>query len=387
MSQDTLNSLPEKEENLVLVDQESVDLDGSDTSSEDVSITEPFDPSKIRVETKNTQMDALIKRLKNGEIDLSPDFQRKAGIWKDEAQCRLIESMLIKIPLPAFYMDASDDNKWLVVDGLQRLTAVKRFVIDQELALTGLEFLVDYNGCKFDDLPRSLQRRIEETDIVVYQIQPGTPHRVKFDIFRRINTGGEPLSAQEIRHALNQGKITKFLAKMANSTEFKRATMSGVSSKRMDDRECVVRFLAFSLSPADEYKVDNFDSFLNDAMAAANKMTDEALEQLGKRFLRAMAAAQRIFIGDAFRKRYRKGVGRHPINKALFEAWSVNLNLLADDEIEKLVEHKDQLKQLFIEKMNTDDFDKSVSQGTGSISRVRTRFNTVRSIIMEVLEC
>jgi Protein of unknown function DUF262 len=385
MSPDTSNELSEKEKNLVLVDQENVELDGSDTSSEEVSITEPFDPSKIRVETKNTQMDALIKRLKNREIDLAPDFQRKAGIWKDEAQCRLIESMLIKIPLPAFYMDASDDNKWLVVDGLQRLTAVRRFVIDQELALTGLEFLVDYNGCKFDDLPRSLQRRIEETDIVVYQIQPGTPHRVKFDIFRRINTGGEPLSAQEIRHALNQGKITKFLTKMANSNEFKRATVGGVSAKRMDDRECVVRFLAFCSSSVDEYKVDNFDSFLNDAMAAANKMADEELERLGKRFLRTMKAAHKIFTGDAFRKRYSKIAGRHPINKALFEAWSVNLDLLTDEEIEKLIDRKEQLKNLFIEKMNTDDFDKSVSQGTGSVSRVKTRFNTVKTIIEEVL--
>jgi len=249
-------------------------------------------------------------------------------------------------------MDASDDSKWIVVDGLQRLTAIRRFVIDQDLVLSGLEFLTDYNGSKFDDLPRGLQRRIEEADIVVYQIQPGTPRRVKFDIFRRINTGGEPLSAQEIRHALNQGKVTQFLAKMATSNEFKRATANGVSSKRMDDRECVVRFLAFCLSPADEYKVDNFDSFLNDAMAEVNKMTDEGMEKLGKRFLRSMNAARKLFGRDAFRKRYSKGAGRHPINKALFEAWSVNLDRLKDQEIDKLITYKDELNDLFIKSMN-----------------------------------
>lgn len=95
------------------------------TESDD-QIKEPFDPTLIRVETKPLSMDLLISRIKNKEIDLMPDFQRKAGIWSDAAQSRLIESMLIRIPLPAFYMDASDEDEWLVVDGLQRLTGKTR---------------------------------------------------------------------------------------------------------------------------------------------------------------------------------------------------------------------------------------------------------------------
>ena len=372
---------------LVLANQSDVELDGSDTSGEDLEITPPYDPSKIRVETKNTQMDAVIKRIRNNEINLSPDFQRQAGVWTPKTQSQLIESMLMKIPLPAFYMDATDDSHWLVVDGLQRLTTVKNFVVDKVMALQGLEYLIELNGKKFDEIPRHLQRRIEETDIVIYQIQPGTPDRVKFDIFKRINTGGAPLSAQEIRHALNQGKITPILKELAESVEFKNATDKGVASKRMDDRECVLRFLAFSMTPAETYNADRFDQFLNDAMAKANKMEDNELEEIANLFKRTMKLAKSIFGNDAFRKRYDRDHGRYPVNKALFEAWSVNLGKLTPEESRDLISKKDELLIIFMGVMSDSEFEQAISQGTGSTKRVRLRFEIIEGIIKEVLSC
>ena len=372
--------------NTVLVNMDIAPLDGVDVSNEEVVITTPFDTSKIRVETKNTQMDSLIKRIKNKEIDLAPGFQRRAGIWSDKAQSLLIESMLIKIPLPAFYMDATDDGCWLIVDGLQRLTTIRRFVISEELALCGLEFLTDYEGKKFSELPRSFQRRIEETDIVVYQIQPGTPDDVKFDIFRRINTGGEPLSAQEIRHALNQGDVTQWLERLANSDAFKDATDRGVSPKRMDDRECVLRFLAFSLSPPTSYKENNFDLFLNSAMQRANKLDSKVLQEYENLFYKAMNTAQQIFCGDAFRKRYNEMDSRYPINKALFEAWSVALGKLDANEYSSLIRDRAVVKTKFLSLMNDDkEFEAAISQGTGSVKRVRYRFAQIENIIKECL--
>ncbi|MCL7421790.1 MAG: DUF262 domain-containing protein [Methylobacter sp.] len=370
----------------VLVDESSVPLDGDDTSNDDITITTPFDTSKIRVETKNTQMDALIKRIKNNEINLEPGFQRRAGIWTDKAQSRLIESMLIKIPLPAFYMDATNDDRWLVVDGLQRLTTIRRYVVSEELALTGMEFLTEYNGKKFSELPRSFQRRIEETDIVIYQIQPGTPADVKFDIFRRINTGGEPLSQQEIRHALNQGPVTEFLEKLANSVEFKIATDKGVSPKRMDDRECVLRFLAFTFFPSASYNNDNFDQFLNSAMFHANQLGAIKLREYEELFVKAMQTAHELFGKDAFRKRYDVSSARFQINKALFETWAVNLGKLDNKDREKLVSNRAQLINKFVEVMNKDkEFESSISQGTGSVRKIHYRFKKIAEIIQESL--
>ena len=371
----------------VLISEIEAPLDGNDTSNEDIQILNPFNPTSIRVDTKNMQMDALIKRMRENEIDLEPSFQRRNNIWNDQVQSRLIESMLIKIPLPAFYMDATNDDKWIIVDGLQRLNTVRRFVIDKKLALTSLEFLTDYNGKKFNEIPRNFQRRIEETDIVVYLIQPGTEKRAKFDIFRRINTGGLPLTPQEMRHALNQGQATDFLKELAESENFLRATANGVSPKRMEDRECVLRFLAFSLLPSEKYTDYNFDQFLNDRMAELNTLSQIDISKLRLAFFKAMNLAEKIFDNDAFRKRYQINKTRHPINKALFECWSVNLSKLTNEEEKTLIKKKDELKSKFIQSLLEDrEFEVSISQGTGSINRVKYRFSKIKKLIREVLD-
>lgn len=359
-------------------------VEDEDTSTEG-KITKPFDPALIRIETQTMSIDTLLARIRENELQLQPGFQRRPGIWKDGAQSRLVESLLIKIPLPAFYMDATDEDNWLVVDGLQRLTTLKRFVLDQKLRLTGLEFLTQYEGMIYKELPRKLHRRILETQVTVYRIESGTPSDVKFNIFKRINTGGLPLSPQEIRHALNQGKATELLAELAKTTEFKEATSYGVSEARMDDRECCLRFLAFTLTPYTDYTKDNFDAFLNDTMGRINIMNDEDLARLGIIFKGAMTAAKDLFGNDAFRKRYSKADSRKPVSKALFEAWAVNLGKLSNDEIETLRRRKRRLKEQFINLMHDRLFDSSVSQGTGDIRKVTLRFESIEKIIQGVL--
>jgi hypothetical protein len=350
-------------------------------------ITEPFDPTLIRVESKTMTMDLLIARMKESEIDLKPGFQRRAGIWKDEAQSRLIESLLIRIPIPAFYMDATDENKWLVVDGLQRLSSIRRFVIDKTLKLVGLEFLRHLDGKTFDGLTRNFQRRINETQITAYLIEKGTPPEVKFNIFKRINTGGLPLSSQEIRHALNQGEAALMLERLAGSDAFKKATNYSVPSERMADREFVLRYLAFMVRPYTEYKVKDYDGFLNDSMAEINRLAGADAGQLAafeKAFGRAMGTAYAIFGKDAFRKRFKRGDRRKPINKALFESLSVNLAKLSDEALATLVAQKEVVKDRLIELTGT-NFVEAISQSTGDTSKVQTRFSKIELLLRSVL--
>lgn len=362
----------------------------SDVEYEDLSgvlMEKPFDPNKIDITTKTPSIDILIKRLKANptEIDLSPAFQRQGDLWDEEKQSRLIESILIKFPLPAFYFDGSDNNKWLVVDGLQRLSSLRNFIILNKLKLKGLEFLRQLNGMKFEELPRSLQRQIEETQITAYIINDGTPEEVKFNIFQRINTGGLTLNSQEIRHALNQGVPATFVAELADMDEFKAATNGALKPKRMLDREFITRFLAFYLHPFNEY-IPDLDTYMNTAMSELKRKDELQLREIKSDFSEAVLLAQSIFGEWAFRKADKYPEKRKPINKALFEVWTVSLAKLDDIQRWKLKIKKDILfeKSIRLVKEDTTFFD-SITTSTGNKSSVAYRFSSIEKIINETL--
>lgn len=361
-------------------------LEEEDTGS-GFEITQPFDPARIRVETKPMVISLLMDRISNREIDLTPGFQRKGGIWSAKAKSQLVESLLIRIPLPAFYMDGSDESRWLIVDGLQRLFTLKSFVIDKVLQLTGLEFLgKECNGKRFDQLPRNLQRRILETQVTVFLIQENTPPEVKFNIFKRINTGGLPLSSQEIRHALNQGKACTLLQELAESGEFKTATNNGIRDDRMGDRECILRFLAFLRTSYRDYRANNIDAFLNQCMIELNHLSDVEVRGLEQRFRRAMVDCYRIFGDKAFRKQNRWSHRRNPINRALFEVWSANIEALSLDEVDRLQVRNADLQERFLSLLDDTSFAGAISYGTGDPQKVRLRFSKVNDIIRETLQ-
>lgn len=353
-------------------------------------ITQPFDPTQINISAKQLSLDVLIKRIRHKEILLSPDFQRNE-VWNLRTRSRLIESLLIRIPLPAFYMDATDEEEWLVVDGLQRLSTLRDFVIEQDdakrLRLQGLEFLTDLENYDYDRLPRNYQRRIDETQVTVYLIETGTPVKVKFNVFKRINTGGMPLSPQEIRHALNQGDATRLLKDLAESPEFIAATGGGISPKRMSDRECVLRSLAFMMASYKEYTRRDFDEFLTSAMQQLNEMTPSDCATLKRRFIRAMIDAHELFGENAFRKLESPGkrAARFPINKALFEVWTCHLAALPDDAMAVIKERNDRLNRGFTALQRDTNFVAAISQGTAKPEKVKYRFRAIENLIRKTL--
>ena len=365
---------------------EGVEKEQLEDVSDSAAIEEPFDPTKIRISTKQTTVALIVERMRHEEIILQPDFQRSDNVWPPTTRSRLIESLLLRIPLPVFYMAADPDDNWMVVDGLQRLSVLRDFVLKQTLRLRGLEYLSQFDAHSFDELPRPMQRRITETELSCHVIEPGTPPEVMFNVFKRINTGGKPLVGQEIRHALNPGPVRALLGELARSEEFLKATGGTVKPKRMADRECVLRFLAFRSLGEAEYG-GRLDDFLMKAMRFLN-YSPEHHELLRDDFRRAMSLASDIFGREAFRKPNRPGYARwrSPVNKPLFESLSVALAEVPEDFTGVLRMRKGEIVDHLAQLMKADtEFIESISVGTQTTRQVTIRFGRMRQMVRGVL--
>ena len=245
---------------------------GLQKEDEPTEFLKPFDPKSIKISQKVISLDQIITRMKNGTIRVSPDFQRNE-VWNETQKSLLIESLLLNIPIPMFYVSADENGVWDVVDGLQRLSTLRDFIITKKLKLKNLEFWADYNGKTYDDLSPILYNRINETQLYMTIIEPSSPQDVKFNIFKRINTGGISLSSQEIRHALYQGKGTVLLKELSEGESFLCATDYSINDKRMSAREVILRCLSFLLLGSNGYyNNDNMDSFLNRGIQVLNNL-------------------------------------------------------------------------------------------------------------------
>ena len=352
----------------------------TENAESDESISNPFDPSKIKVDREPMSVFQVLRKISLGEIVLNPEFQRNI-VWDPIRRSRLIESALLRIPLPAFYFDGIDVNCWTVIDGLQRLSTLRDFISKKSFRLQGLEYLTSAEGKTFDELPRGMRRDLEETQVTLFIIRPETPPEVKFTIFYRINTGGLVLTPQEIRHALFQGAATKLLRKLAKSKEFQAATDGGVSDTRMDARECVLRYLAFHLHPYTEYVKSDLNSFLSSTMKEINEMSVNELAHLDMSFREAMTRAWKVLGRVAFRKF--TPARRGPINKALLESWA---NVLQAYDLDALLNRKDQIRSKLSSMFYDADYARALSAGTGGVSAVKTRFERAHSVVKEALQ-
>ena len=289
-------------------DGEASGLEVEKVDAPEGTIQVPFDPSKIDVITQARTVDLLLTRLKEGELDLSPDFQRRDNIWDEKRKSSLIESMLLRIPIPSLYVSEDNNGDYTVVDGLQRLCAIAHFVdvaaLNQAvkgalnpLRLTGLQSLLDQKNKSFAELPRPLKRRIKETELTLHIIRASTPKAVKFNIFSRINQGGLPLTAQEIRNAIyGEGQWRERVRKLAEGTPFLTATDHKIKVERMEDIELVLRFVALYTFDSKRPDNENLDDFLNDTVEKRSVVwDDEKWAEIGSSVYQELADCSLVF--------------------------------------------------------------------------------------------
>lgn len=376
-------------------------LEEDEALSPDDSEFEPFNPELISIDTKKITMDTLIRRLNQKTINLSPDFQRNY-VWTIEKKSQLIESLMLKIPLPMFYVSSDEKGNYTVVDGLQRLSTLRDYLIDHKFKLQKLEFWGDQlNNCGFNELPEYLQNRIFETEFTFTVINQGTPDIVKRNIFKRVNRGGAPLTDQEIRHALYSGSSTDLLKILAQEESFLRATNYSIKAERMLDRELILRLLSFMIRNYSAYpKNGNMDLFLCDTLKIMNSMPNlnskeviqisnnissevkyHDINEIKRKFCEAMNRASTIFGEHTFRKSY-YGQRKSPVNKSLFEVWGTLLSELSEDEFIILKKNKRKFLMTYRESFLTNyDFDEIISRNALKYNSVVERYTKLNQLL------
>lgn len=343
----------------------------------------PLDDLMVRSETRTVA--EVIKRIDSERYSMNPDFQRDF-IWKKDKQSKLIESCIMRIPLPVFYVAEGEDGRVVVVDGLQRLSTFRTF-LSNDLALE-LGKKHPLEGKKFDDLPTRLQERIEDTQIILYILDSHAPDRARLDIFERVN-GGVPLTRQQMRNAIYNGPATRWLADAADSKLFKNVTGGSLRPDTMRDREALNRFCAFQLLGWEAYSGGDMDGFLADALQKMNKMSEKDLIALRDGLNKSLKINRKLFGRHAFRKSLADGhrnVARSLLNISLFEVSAVIFSRISEQSLENDRQVIVDTFRRLVDEHKGHNFYDYISYSTNSTIQVQGRFSLAEAALKEHLQ-
>lgn len=295
-------------------------------------------------------------------ILLSIEYQRKY-VWDDAKASRLIESLLLNVPIPVCYFAEDEEGAYEVIDGLQRLTTIKRF-LDGEFALTGISVLTELDGKRYNDLAPRDQRRLESRTIRCIVITDDSHPDIKFDVFERLNTGAASLTAQELRNSIYRGALNDALKFLADEDYF-TDLLGGSSNKRMEYEELVLRFFALTEGVL-EYRPP-LRQFLNEYMRRNRELVPSL--ELVSRFEDSCRTALEVFGEVPFRL-----PGSRNLNKALFDAIMIPI---AYADREALLDKASDVRAVLKILLESDEFKTAIGRATADRFRMLYRIGAV----------
>lgn len=316
----------------------------------------------------------IVRMISEGDLVLDPDYQRNY-IWDNKKASKLVESIILNVPIPVVYVSEEKDSSWTVIDGLQRLNSLKRF-FDGQFKLSGLDVLSELNKCDFKSLPSKASRMLKNGLLRIVMVTADSNEDIKYDIFMRLNTGAVHLNEQELRNCLYRGKFNTFLQEEAGNKQWLEMLGLEEPHKRMADRELLLRFLALSVNwdrAANEVKgyKGNMKSFMNAFM----KQYQDDEGQLN--YFRALCdetieKVYEVYGVEAFRRLNEDG-SVSPINRAIMDALMIS-SIPYDKE--KLLSKKQEIRErLFNELSNDTEFRLSTLNATSDTKVVRFRIS------------
>jgi hypothetical protein len=318
---------------------------------------------------------SLHDQIKDGTLMLADKFQRRR-VWDDTKASRLIESLLLNVPIPVCYFSEFDNSTYTVIDGQQRLTAIYRF-LDNEFPLRGLRVRPDLNRKRFFELSDADRRLINSRSIRCIVLLKESHADIRFDVFERLNTGSVRLNAQELRNSMYRGALNDLLRDLSEFPSFQQARGVTAVDKRMQDCELVLRFFAFHFR-LQKYK-GYFSTFLDEYLKYGMSFTPSQIDEHRAEFVKTITGAHGVFGGNAFRRRSKKGDWEGGVNRALYDCVMLTFARIDLAELKgKETELADAMGRLCADR----EFSDSVTFATKDKSKLQTRLRKFREALV-----
>lgn len=353
---------------------------------------EPITPSraeerKIFTSSSDPTIKDLYDRFKEGELSLQPDFQRQF-VWDTTRSSRLIESVLLSVPLPIIYLAEEQDGNESVIDGQQRLTSFFEF-LDGKLKLGGLRVREELNGLRFSELPKESQSVIKRTPLRSITIKRESDKDLKFEIFERLNSGSVALNDQELRNCIYRGPYMKLLKELSEDPDFRNLLNFSGPDKRMRDVEMALRFSAFFHATYLNYSPP-MKSFMNIDMEQHQYLSKSNQDSLRYAFKKSCQLVFSLLGEHAFKRFYRGNDedinGRWETKKINSSLYDILMFGFIPYEKPQIYPKLDSIREGFIDLMaNNDTFISAIELSTSSKQAVEARFDLWRSRLKQVM--
>ena len=366
---------------------DGAEIDRTDSDSDEGELYAPFS-GEVPIEKLDRSLVELKRLHDEGDLIVDPEWQRNY-VWSNKQASSLIESFLLNIPVPVIYLARTQDNQYEVVDGLQRLTSVFKF-LDNKFALTGLGIREELNGKRFKNLTAENQKKLKNSALRSFELRSDTSADIHFVVFERLNTGGTKLNEMEIRNCLYRGRLNDLIKELAANEDFVKCVSENGLSTRMRDRTFVLRFLAFHERTHRKCRV-GIKKFLNDFLDTYRNPSEQKIKEYTEIFKRCARASLTVFGEQGFRLR-KEGVKS---SRSLGE-WSARSNVaifqciatsFADYRLADITKNADSIYEEYLDMISSDStWVDYVRRATGDTSRLEYVFETWQKRLRAVVD-
>ena len=363
-----------------LIEEQEKDFK-SVTEQEELELSDN-ESRKIVWQAKDFSIREFASMLNDGDLDLQPEYQRKYVATKKIAS-KLIESILMDVPIPVIYLAEEKDGTYSVIDGQQRLTSFLSFTAEkyptgESFKLTGLKVLKELNRKLFSELSNEEKNKIRKTTLHTIVIKKESNEDVKFSIFERLNTGSIKLNEDEIRNTVYRGNYINLLSELEENKTFHEVVQKENFKRRMFYRGMILRFLALSEKSYINYQ-PSMKQFCNKELRDNRHLNDEKADEYRKRFLHCIDLVKVVFGKTAFRRYSYVGEDKKKgnwtttrINMALFDIQMCGFVNYSKNEV---LNKADYIREAILEMMiNNQTFIDSILIQTSNKEVLKKRF-------------